>query len=91
VEWPQGKICQSCGMPMAEVKQFGTNSDGTPNREYCTYCFQKGGFTSPTMTRPEMVDVVTKFWADMNKLTPDEARRSVDPMIAQLKRWRNQL
>ena len=90
MESAHSKVCQSCGMPMAEVKHFGTNLDGTPNMEYCAYCVQKGGFTNPSMNKVEMVDLVTKFWADTNKQTSEQARRSVEPMISQLKRWRGQ-
>ena len=84
------RVCQSCGMPLAEPVQYGSNSDGTPNLEYCTYCFQKGGFTNPSMKQDEMVDLVTRFWADRNGVALGSARRTVGPMIAGLKRWRYQ-
>ncbi len=39
------KMCQSCGMPMSKDPQKGgTNSDGTKNLEYCSYCYQDGDF-----------------------------------------------
>ena len=31
------KICQSCGMPMADDSLLGTNADGTINGNYCKY------------------------------------------------------
>ena len=31
------KFCQSCGMQMTAAEQFGSNADGTPNEEYCSY------------------------------------------------------
>ena len=40
------KFCQSCGMPMKKDPQGGsTNSDGTKNELYCSYCYQNGKFT----------------------------------------------
>ena len=39
--------CQSCGrLPMQTTEQFGTNKDGSVNREYCCYCYKDGAFTS---------------------------------------------
>ena len=37
------KFCQSCGMPLASGV-LGTNSDGTPNEDYCIYCYKDGKF-----------------------------------------------
>ncbi len=89
METSQGRVCQSCGLPLSETRRFGTNTDGSPNLEYCTYCFQSGQFTSPAITKVEMIDVVTNFWAQRNHVPLPEARRAVEPMVSQLKRWRS--
>jgi len=48
------KFCQSCGMPMKKDPQNGgTNSDGTKNSEYCSYCYSGGAFTSPEINTPQ--------------------------------------
>ncbi len=40
------KICQSCGMPMKKDPQGGgTNTDGSTNANYCSYCYRDGAFT----------------------------------------------
>ena len=40
------KFCQSCGMPMKSDPAGGaTNSDGSKNMEYCSYCYKDGKFT----------------------------------------------
>ena len=39
------KFCQSCGMPMEKDGDFGTNSDGGRNEDYCCYCYKEGEFT----------------------------------------------
>ena len=39
------KHCQSCGMPIDKETPYGTNADGSENKDYCQYCFQKGAFT----------------------------------------------
>ena len=38
------KFCQSCGMPLTN-EILGTNADGTPNEDYCIYCYKDGKFT----------------------------------------------
>ena len=38
------EFCQSCGMPLTDTNK-GTNSDGSLNNEYCSYCYQEGQFT----------------------------------------------
>jgi hypothetical protein len=38
--------CGSCGMPFKkDPNGGGTNSDGSQNLEYCSYCYQNGKFT----------------------------------------------
>jgi hypothetical protein len=47
-------ICQSCGMPTKKDPQNGgTNSDGSKNTEYCSYCYKDGAFTSPEINTPQ--------------------------------------
>jgi hypothetical protein len=42
----KNKFCQSCGMPISKDPQNGgTNSDGSKNEIYCSYCYQNGTFT----------------------------------------------
>lgn len=39
------KFCHSCAMIIDE-DGYGTNEDGTKNREYCNHCYQNGVFTA---------------------------------------------
>ncbi len=40
------KMCQSCGMPLSKDPNVGgTNTDGSKNQMYCSYCYQNGEFT----------------------------------------------
>ncbi|MBQ5812196.1 zinc ribbon domain-containing protein [Candidatus Saccharibacteria bacterium] len=38
----EGKICQSCAMPLTSDDMFGTNADGSVNEDYCKWCYDKG-------------------------------------------------
>lgn len=49
------KQCQSCGMPLKkDVKQGGTNSDGSKSDKYCSLCYENGSFTQPDFSVAEM-------------------------------------
>lgn len=49
------KFCQSCGMPLKkDEKGGGTNTDGTKNSMYCSYCYKDGEFTRPDFTVKQM-------------------------------------
>ncbi len=50
----QGSFCQSCTMPMHKPEDFGTNTDGSKNDEYCHYCYQNGKFVEPDITMEQM-------------------------------------
>ncbi|MEG0077297.1 MAG: zinc ribbon domain-containing protein [Anaerorhabdus sp.] len=76
------KICQSCGMPLNE-DLFGKNSDGTNNEDYCLYCYEDGRFTVDC-TMEEMIDFCLPHMEGMNE---EEARKMLNEMLPQLKRW----
>jgi len=51
------KFCQSCGYPMEKDKKGGgTNADGTISEKYCSMCYEKGKFLTPTE-----IDTAEKF------------------------------
>jgi len=35
-------VCGSCGMPLLRDEDAGTEADGSPSAEYCTYCYRDG-------------------------------------------------
>jgi hypothetical protein len=38
--------CQSCGNAIFSVNDYGTESDGRLNRDYCSNCYKGGQFYS---------------------------------------------
>lgn len=71
-----GPFCQSCGMPLRSLEDFGTGPEGLMAEDYCRFCFQSGVFTEPELTVQGMVD-----------RSPDFDRKRVIP---ELKRWRSE-
>ncbi len=84
-------ICQSCGMKMKHT-DYGKNADGSPNKEYCKYCFPNGQF-SKDETMEEMIESNLNFLDEFNagggtNFTADEARAEMMKYLPTLKRWR---
>lgn len=79
-------ICQSCGMPMENQELFGKNKDGSPNTEYCTYCYPNGAFNKPDETFEEMVETCIPFMMKEG-FTETQAREHLTKNLKNLKRW----
>ena len=88
------KICQSCGMPMVTKEEFGTNSDGSVNIDYCVYCFKDGKFTVEA-TMDEMIARYAEFPEALkdengNSITKEQFIASMKLFLPTLKRWKSQ-
>ncbi len=80
-------VCQSCGMPM-EAEMFATNKDGSPNSEYCKYCYENGAFTSE-MTMQEMIDACVPYMTKPEgEFDEPQAREMLNAVLPGLKRWK---
>ncbi len=79
--------CQSCGMPVQDG-YYGTRADGSPEPEYCRFCYQDGAFTNPDLTAERMVERSVAFMSENLGYAEPEARRLSESVIPGLKRWR---
>lgn len=85
-------ICQSCGMPIYEDSEKGTEGDGSLSKEYCTYCYQHGHFLQ-NVTMEGMVEHNLQFLEQWNEsaglhMTEEEARESLLQFLPSLSRWK---
>ena len=81
------KFCQSCGMPMKkDEKGGGTNTNGTKNPMYCSYCYQDGKFTKPDFTVRQMQELVKGKMKEMG--VPGFLTPFFTYGIPKLERWR---
>lgn len=76
-------ICQSCGMPLHRLNEFGTDKKGVRVKDYCEYCYKNGQFTSDS-TMDEMIELCAKYMTDITK---DEAIQHLKTKLPTLKRW----
>lgn len=85
------KICQSCGMPMQEESQFGTELDNTKNEDYCCYCYQEGKFLQDC-TMEQMAEFCAKFEVEGGRCkTLEEAKEMLMEYFPKLKRWKESI
>ena len=89
MEFPQGPICQSCGMPLRTDGDFGTKRDGSKGEDYCFHCFQGGKFLDEGITLQEKIEKNVKFGVQMG-MPEDVARQMCETILPHLKRWRNE-
>lgn len=82
-------FCQSCGMPMGnDDKLYGTNSDGSLNKDYCIYCFKEGHFTF-NGTMEEMIEICIPHMVKANSdISEEKARQIMREWFPTLKRWK---
>ena len=80
------RICQSCSMPLTEANLHGTNKDGSPNEDYCIYCYKDGKFLEE-MSLEEYIEVSLKY-ADQIGMTREQMREHCDKVLPTLKRWK---
>lgn len=85
----QVPICQSCGMPMETSEDYGSDSDGGQNQEFCRFCWQDGEFTAK-VNLPEFIEMQVKIATQELGMAEDEAREVAETTLPDLNRWKDQ-
>ncbi len=85
----QGSICQSCGMPLREEKDRGTNSDGTRSADYCFHCYQDGAFLDEGISLQDKIEKNVRFGIQRG-MSEDSARAMCEDILPTLKRWKHE-
>jgi len=73
-------------MPLTKPEDFGKKGDGSPNQEYCHYCFKDGAFTWPQATLEEFTVKMISM-ADKMGISSEDASRMAREVLPKLKRW----
>lgn len=82
-------ICQSCGTPLVEEEQFGTNADQSYSEDYCIYCYENGEFRQD-VDMEGMIHICAQFFGEWEpKVTREEAIEQMREFFPTLKRWKN--
>ena len=86
LEMPDGDFCQSCGMPFYQEKDHGTEADGSPSEEFCSWCYRDGAFLEDE-TLEELIERCAPGMAESCHITLDEAVSFMGALLPTLKRW----
>ena len=87
------QFCQSCGMPLSQNADCGTDADGAACFDYCRHCFSNGRFLFDG-TMEQMAERCLRFLDEANRrlpvpMTPGEFRRLLLARLPLLKRWKS--
>lgn len=83
------RYCQSCGMPLQNPADYGTEGDGSQSADYCSYCYEKGAFTQ-NCTMEEMVELCLAPMVEAGSCQNEaEARAKMLQWFPTLKRWKS--
>ena len=82
---PRQLVCQCCGMPLESDDMLGRDSDGTPNEDYCKWCYADG-----TYAYHDMDDLIRVCVPHMTGegFTEEQARTYLKERLPQLDYWK---
>jgi hypothetical protein len=80
-------ICQSCGMPLTNHEQFGTNADKSINNDYCIYCYKDGKFIDD-VSMEEYIEMCSQY-GEQAGMTNEQMKAYCTKLFPTLKRWKN--
>ena len=81
---PRKLVCQCCGMPL-EDGILGRDRDGTPNEEYCQWCYADGTYTYSDMDH--LIDVCVGHMAGQG-FSEEQARAYLREKLPTLDYWK---
>ena len=67
---------------------YGTTNDGSETQQYCTFCYQHGAFTDPSMTMEKMITLSIDNMVNDQKMPRDRAEPLAREFIPELGRWK---
>ena len=81
---PRQQVCQCCGMPL-EDKIISRDKDGTPNADYCKWCYADGEYTYSDMD--DLINVCIPHMVGEN-FTEEQARAYMKELLPKLDYWK---
>ena len=81
---PRKQICQCCGMPLEEP-MISREKDGTPNGDYCKWCYADGEYMYSDMD--DLIEVCVRNMAGAEH-PEEEVRAYLKEMLPKLDYWK---
>lgn len=83
---PEKLICQCCGMPL-EDSILSREPDGTPNQDYCQWCYADGEFAYTDLNA--LIDFCAGHMASPRPGPEDQVRAYLQATLPTLKHWKH--
>lgn len=84
-----GPACHSCGMLVMRKEEFGCEANYAMNLSYCRYCYWKGQFTEPDITKEQMLEKLAQAMKTSQNVSEEQARQMAWDRMRLLKRWKD--
>ena len=81
---PRRLICQCCGMPLEDAL-ISREKDGTPNENYCKWCYADGTYTYGDMD--DLIDVCVRHMVN-ESFSEAQARAYLKQLLPTLDYWK---
>ena len=82
---PRELICQCCGMPLKDDDIIGRDADGSPNEDYCKWCYADGTYTYSNMD--DLINVCVGHMVT-EEFSEEQAREYLKQLLPQLDYWK---
>lgn len=81
---PRQLVCQCCGMPLGDAI-ISHNKDGSPNEDYCKWCYADGAYTYSSMD--DLIDACVRHMTNEH-FTEEQARAYMRDLLPTLDYWK---
>lgn len=81
---PRQLVCQCCGMPLEDAI-ISHNKDGSPNEDYCKWCYADGTYTYSSMD--DLIDACVRHMTNEH-FTEEQARAYMRDLLPTLDYWK---
>ena len=82
---PRELICQCCGMPLKDDDIISRDADGSPNEDYCKWCYADGTYTYSNMD--DLINVCVGHMVSEN-FSEEQAREYMKQLLPKLDYWK---
>lgn len=82
--------CGSCGKPMKNKEDFGTEKNGSSSDKFCDLCYQNGGWTDPDISFDDFYEKSYQGFlnSDMKRMEKFFLKRMyTKKFVGKLERW----
>lgn len=88
LDLPDAPACQFCGTPFDVPNMpFGTNEDGSENKDYCGWCYHDGEFVGESLD--DTIERNVPYLMEATGYSQEEAVSFMGAVLPTLKHWRN--